>query len=165
MKLRIIILTCLFTIVALNFHSQSHPQEYFRLPENIGYVNDFEGVLTQNQIDDLSQIIRVHEKLTSNEIAVVTIASYKPYKSLFDYSLNLGNYWGVGKADKDNGILIVLGKQIREIRIQVGYGLEAKLKDEEAKFIIDTFMVPEFKKGDFYLGIKKGVLEIINEIK
>ncbi|UTW66691.1 TPM domain-containing protein [bacterium SCSIO 12643] len=164
MKLKII-LTCLFAIVTLNFHSQSNSQPYFKFPDAIGYVNDFEGILKQGQIDHLNRMIVKHEKLTTNEIAIVTIESYAPYKTLFDYSLDLGNYWGTGKAGKNNGILIVFGKQIREVRIQVGKGLEDKLTNEEAKYIIDQYMVPKFKKGKFYTGIKKGLVKIMKEIK
>jgi uncharacterized protein len=113
----------------------------------------------------LSDIISKHEKETTNEIVIVSITSFAPYETLFDYSLDLANNWGIGKKDKDNGIAIVFGKQIRQIRIQVGYGLENKLKDEEAKKIIDNIIIPEFKKGDFYAGIRNGLIAIIDEIK
>ena len=82
-----------------------------------------------------------------------------------DYSLDLGNYWKVGAQHSNKGILLVFGKQIREIRIQVGYGLENKLTNRETKKIIDKIIIPEFKKGDFYAGIKNGIIEIISEIK
>ncbi len=58
-------------------------------------------------------------KETTNEIAIVTISSFEPYETLFEYSLELGNYWGIGKKDKNNGIAIVFGQKIRQIRIQV----------------------------------------------
>lgn len=114
---------------------------------------------------ELTEIMVNHAKETTNQICVVFIESFEPYETLFQYSLDLGNYWGVGQKGKDNGILIVFGKKIRQIRIQVGYGLENKLKDEEVKRIIDNTIVPESKNGDLFLGIKKGLLEIIEEIK
>jgi hypothetical protein len=70
-----------------------------------------------------------------------------------------------GKKDKNNGIAIVFGLKIRQISIQVGKGLENKLKDDEAKNIIDNVIIPEFKKGDSFAGIKKGLIAIINKIK
>ena len=70
--------------------------------------------------------------------------------------------WSEGQK---NGVVIVFGKQIRQIRIQVGDGLEKKLKDEEVKRIIDYTIIPEFKKGDYFLGIKNGLIEIIKEIE
>jgi uncharacterized protein len=145
--------------------SQNKKYVDFKFPDRIGFVNDFDKIFTNDQIKELDEIIRQHEKETSNEIAIVTIDSIKPYQNLFDYSLDLANEWGVGKKNKNNGITIVFGKRIREIQIQVGYGLEKKLKDEEAKRIIDSTIIPEFKKGDFYLGIKNGLIEIIKEIK
>ena len=77
----------------------------------------------------------------------------------------MANYWGIGKENKNNGIAIVFGKQIKQIRIQVGYGLENKLKDEEVKKIIADIIIPEFINDDFFNGIKKGLIEIIAEIK
>lgn len=135
------------------------------LPDYTGCVNDFENILTKEQINDLTDIIIKNEKETTNEIAIATISSFEPYKTLFDYSLDLAKYWGIGKKNKDNGILIVFSKMIREMRIQVGIGLEKKLTNEECKMIIDSSFVPEFKKGDYYAGVKKGLTEIMNEIK
>jgi len=140
-------------------------QSDFKFPDKIGTVNDFEGVFTNEQNSELNGIISNHEKQTTNQIVIVSIKSYAPYETLFDYSLKLANYWGVGQKDKNNGIAIVFGKQIREIRIQVGYGLEKKLKDDEAKRIIDNVIIPEFKKDDYYSGIKKGLGAIIKEIE
>ncbi len=163
MKKSIIII--LFSFIVLVCYSQTKSKGKFNFPNYIAYVNDFEGILTKTQIVELNQIISKHEKETTNEIAVATIKSFDPYETLFDYSLDLANYWGIGKKGKNNGVTIVLGKQIRQIRIQVGYGLEDKLKDEEVKYIIDNTIIPEFKKGDFFNGLKSGLVEIIKEIK
>lgn len=152
--------------IFLVFISQSiFSQGDFRFPEKKGYVNDFEGIFSNEQISELNKIIGQHEKATTNQIAVVSIKSFEPFESLFDYSLKLANQWGVGQKDKNNGITIVFGKQIRQIRIQVGYGLEKKLKDEEAKRIIDNVVIPEFKKGDYFAGIRNGIAEVIKEIE
>lgn len=152
-------------LFVLTGFSQDLKKTNFKFPERVGYVNDFEGIFTSEQVKTLNELIIKHEKETTNEIALVTISSFEPYASLFDYSLALGNDWGIGKKGKNNGIVIVMGKQIRQIRIQVGYGLENKLKDEEAKRIIDSIIVPEFKKGDYYAGLENGLTEIIKEIK
>jgi uncharacterized protein len=131
----------------------------------LGYVNDFEGIFTIGQIAELNKIIERHEKETTNQMVIVTTPSFAPFENLFDYSLKLANTWRVGQKGKNNGIAIVFGKQIRQIRIQVGYGLENKLKDEEAKRIIDNIIIPEFKKEDYYMGIKNGIAEIFKEIE
>lgn len=152
-------------IFSLTTFSQKNNLTDFKFPAYVGYVNDFEGIFSPEQISELNQIIAEEENKTSNEIAIVSIESYAPYKTLYEYSLELANYWKIGKVDKNNGIAIVFGKQIRQIRIQIGYGLENKLKDDEAKKIIDSIIIPEFKKGDFFNGIKEGLIEIIKEIE
>lgn len=164
MKTRLL-LGFILALITFSSFSQSDKKTDFKFPDYIEYVNDFEGILSPEQVKELNDIVTKHEKETTNEIAIVTISSFEPYKTLFDYSLALANYWGIGKKDKNNGIAIVFGKQIRQIRIQVGYGLEKKLKDDEAKKIIDYTIIPEFKKGDYFTGIKKGLLEIIDQIK
>ena len=166
MKKGTLLILIFLSLIQIGFsQTMTEKPTNFKFPDKNGFVNDFENIFTSDQILELNQIIKKHEKETSNEIAVVTIMTYAPYDNLFDYSLDLGNYWGIGKKNKNNGVLIVFGKQIREIRIQVGYGLEKKLKDDEAKKIIDDVIIPEFKKGDYFSGIKKGLYEIIKEIK
>lgn len=165
MKTKVLVLGVLFGLISLTGYSQDDKKTDFKFPDYVGFVNDFEEIFTQDQIKELNDIISKHETETTNEIVIVTITSFEPYETLFDYSLDLANYWGIGKKDKDNGVAIVFGQKIRQIRIQVGYGLENKLKDEEAKKIIDDIIIPEFKKGDFYTGIKNGLIAIIKEIK
>jgi len=164
MKTKTLIIGFLFGIMSLTVFSQTNAKTSFKYPKSVGYVNDFEKIFTKDQINELNGIITKHEKKTTNEIAIVSITSYKPYDTLFDYSLGLANAWGVGKKDKNNGIVIVFGKQIKQIRIQVGNGLQNKLSDKETKKIIENTIIPEFKKGEFYAGIKNGLIEIINEI-
>lgn len=160
------LLLFLLTTLTLNLiFCQGDKKINFKFPEPIGYVNDYEKIFSDEQIDSLTSIIKKHQEKTTNQIALVTIDSFAPYKTLFDYSLDLFNTWGIGTKEKNNGVAIVFGKNIRQIRIMVGYGLEKKLKDEEAKRIIDDTIIPEFKKGGFYTGIKKGLLEVIKEIE
>ena len=140
-------------------------QSDFKFPDKIGYVNDFEGIFTNEQISELNGIIANQEKETTNQIVIASIKSFAPFENMFDYSLKLSNYWGVGQKDKNNGIAIVFGKQIRQIRIQVGFGLEKKLKNEEVKAIIHNVMIPEFKKDDYFMGIKNGLTAIVKEIE
>ena len=158
----ILIIVALFSNLC---HSQVKDQIGFKFPNQIGYVNDFESVFSQQEVKKLNDLIVKYEKTTSNEIAVVTILTYKPYNTLFDYSLTLANYWGVGKKDKNNGVVIVFGKKLKEIRIQVGNGLVKKLTDEEVKKIVNETIIPNFKKGDFYNAIKFAMIQIMEQIK
>jgi len=165
MNIKILLFGLLLFLFSQTVISQNDNSTEFKFPNYLGYVNDFEGIFSMDQILELNKIIEKQENETSNEIAIVSIESYSPYKTLFEYSLELANYWEIGKQNKNNGILVIFGKKIRQIRIQVGYGLENKLKDEEAKRIIDNTIIPEFKKGNFYTGIKNVLIEIIKEIE
>lgn len=126
------------------------------------YVYDFENILTQEQEEQLFGLILQHERKTSNEIAIVTTSSWEPHINIDEYSVAFGNEKGVGKADKDNGIVISFSRTMRATRISTGLGLENILTDEKAQLIIDSLMLPAFREGEFYRGIRNGTQAIIN---
>jgi uncharacterized protein len=134
-------------------------------PWSIGFVNDFENILSKKERKKLLKKMKVHEKKTTNQIVIVTMSHLSIYNTLFEYSFDMAKHWGVGQKDKDNGVTIFVSKKLRKVRIRNGYGIEVKLSDEETKIIIDELMIPEFKKGNYYKGITKGVNEIIKKIK
>ena len=135
----------------------------------IGWTSDFDNVFTKQEIIYLDSIIGKHEEQTSNEVAVVTLqldsTSIKSSKDFDEFSLALFRKWGVGKKEKNNGIGILFSRNLRKVRIEVGYGLESKLTNQEAKNIIDTIIVPEFKKSNYFGGIANALKEIIKEIE
>ncbi len=140
------------------------------IPEKpIGWISDFEHVFTKTEINFLDSIIAKHKAQTTNELALVTLAldtfSIKTPEDFDQFSLNLFRQWGVGEKDKNNGIGVLMSPNLRKIRIEIGYGLNAKLTDGEAKNIIDTIIIPEFKNGNYFIGISKGLDAIFNEIK
>lgn len=134
-------------------------------PELIGPVNDFENVFTAEQIDDLENIISSFEQKTTNEIAIVTINDIAEYSNFDDYTLDLANYWQIGKLYKNNGLVIAFSTNLREISIKTGTGTEKILTDTICKDVIDQEIVPEFKKGEYYRGIKKALLLLISKWK
>ena len=133
-------------------------------PKPVGYVNDFENILSKREEKELGVIIKAHERQTTNQIAIITIQDYQPYSSLMEYAIDLANYWGVGHKNKNNGVVMVFGKNIREIWISNGSGIETKLSDFDTKKIIDEIIIPQFKKGDYFLGTKNGLLAIIEKL-
>jgi uncharacterized protein len=135
----------------------------FQFPTSIGWVNDFENILSSGQENKLSRTIKKFEWKTSNEICIVTIDSIRPYDNFADYTTDLANFWGIGKKDKNNGLLIVFSMKLREMRIGTGFGVENILTDKICKHIIDNMMVPEFKKVKYFKGLKKGVNELIKK--
>lgn len=114
----------------------------------------------------MDSIIDKFEKETTNEIAIVTIDSSWTTKESFDsLTLAIARNWGVGKKDKNNGILIGISTGLRKIRIQNGYGIEAILTDAETKKIINDIIIPEFKKGNYFEGTKSGLLALMQKVR
>ena len=171
-KFTIVLLTLVLMTSSCGFFKKSQKEKPFTLkteninfPKSIGYINDFENILTDQEEKELTAIVKEHELKTTDQIAIVTLTNIEPYDNIDDYSFDLANYWGVGQKDKNNGILIALGKNLRAIRIQNGIGIEKRLTDTETKKIIDEVMVPEFKENNYFIGLKKGVVAITEELK
>lgn len=129
-----------------------------KLPTPRGYVSDFANIIgTKKQ--HLSSVLAAIERKHSIEIAVVTLPTVKPY-SIEQYAVALFEKWKIGKRGKDNGILLLVAKNDRKVRIEVGYGLEGKLNDAKCGAIIRKTIVPFFKQGSFVKGIYSGVHHI-----
>ncbi len=140
-------------------------EQKIAVPTPIGYVNDFEGIFDVEQERGLDSLIKDFEEKTTIEIAVVTLDSSMTNKANFDqFTLNLANEWGVGKKDRDNGILIGISASLHSIKIQNGYGIEKMLTNEETKNLIDTVFISNFRNGNYFEGIRKGILGLIDKL-
>lgn len=154
------ILISLFLLFSFSFGDISNV-----IPKPTGkMVNDFANMLNSGEEQNIEQKVLNHNNKTSNEIVVVTVNNLSGY-TIENYALHLGRNWEIGKKDKNNGIVFLISKEDRSVRIEVGYGLEGKLTDSIAKQIINNTIVPNFKNGDFGLGISLGVDDIIDVIK
>lgn len=134
-------------------------------PKSVGIINDYGQIFTASQSAELSKIIYNYDIETTRQIVVVTINSIKPYKNIQKYATALGQTWRVGTTEQNNGLIIVVCKPCRQIGIATGTGTELILTDEICKEVIDKKIIPEFKNGDFYNGIKNGVTELIEKWK
>ncbi|MBL7703927.1 MAG: TPM domain-containing protein [Taibaiella sp.] len=123
-------------------------------------VNDFAGVLSTQDNQDLERKLQAYEDSTSTEIAIVTIKSIGMF-DIADYSFKLGNRWGIGKKGKKNGVLILAAINDRKIWIATGYGLEGALPDGLVGRIIRNEITPFFKSGNYYQGFVEGVEAIV----
>lgn len=128
-------------------------------------INDYDSIFSPSQRKELSDIIYDYNIETTRQIVVVTIDSINPYSDIQKMATDLGKYWGVGTAEKDNGLIILLCKPCQKIGIATGFGTELVLTDQICKEVIDKTIIPEFKNGEFYSGIKKGVTELIEKWK
>ncbi|PJE50779.1 MAG: hypothetical protein COV29_03555 [Candidatus Yanofskybacteria bacterium CG10_big_fil_rev_8_21_14_0_10_36_16] len=140
--------------------SLGYSQEF---PEPQGYVNDFADILSPNIEKTLAKTLSDYEKETAIELTVVTVDSLEGL-AVEDYTIRLANKWGVGKKDKDNGIVFLIAPNERRMRIEVGYGLEPDLTDGAAGRIMDSFVIPSFKNNHYENGVVSGVAGIIDHL-
>lgn len=124
-----------------------------------GFVNDYSGVFTEEERSALEAKLSQFEQASTNEISVVIINSLDG-DSIENFAENLFEEWGIGKAETDNGVLLLVAKDDREMRIEVGYGLEGSLTDLLSSRIIRETLTPAFRENDFYGGITKAVDQI-----
>lgn len=118
-------------------------------------VSDDTKTLTAYQLADLEQKLVAYDDSTSNQIAVVIIPTTGDY-SVDEVALKILRDWGVGNKDKNNGIVLLIAKKDRKLKIEVGYGLEGAVTDVTAKHIIEEVITPAFKEGNYYRGIEEG---------
>ncbi|MGA1864981.1 MAG: TPM domain-containing protein [bacterium] len=157
--LKIFLLISFILIIIFNTTDAKKP-----IPEVIGRINDFADMLTSYEEIELEKLLKENEKATSNQIVVVTIDTLGG-DVLEDYSIRLAENWKIGQKEKDNGVILLISKQERKIRIEVGYGLEGALPDGLCGSIIRDEITPSFKKGNYFQGIKNGVNKIIKATK
>ncbi len=135
-------------------------QAYYELGQPTGFVNDFADIFSQEQKINLETKISQFEKESSNEISVVTINSLEG-DVIENFGVKLFEDWGIGKKDKDNGVLLLIAIEDRKMRIEVGYGLEGSLTDIQSKRIITDILTPTFKNADYYNGTSLAIDRMI----
>jgi len=123
------------------------------------HVNDYADILTESEEQSLEKKILNYKDSTSTEIVIVTIPGIEGL-TIEEFALELGRKWGVGKKDKDNGLVILHDTKNRKIRFETGYGLEGALPDAICKRIQIKSMVPAFKEGRFYDGYNAALDDI-----
>jgi uncharacterized protein len=133
-------------------------------PSPFRLVIDNVGLLDQSQQAQLERKLRLFDDSTSTQV-VVYLDQTLEGEEIFDYSQRLAESWGIGQKGKNNGVLVYMAVQDRKIYIQVGYGLEGIIPDAAAKKIISNYIVPAFKKGDYYAGLDKATDIIISLAK
>lgn len=133
--------------------AQEFPEKSKRL------VNDYTNTLSLDQVKSLEKKLVTYNKETSSEVAIVMINSLEGY-DVSDYAVRLAENWGIGKRDKDNGVLILVAMQEHKITIQTGYGMEGVLPDAICRRIIEQEMKPSFKENDYYEGLNNATSAI-----
>jgi uncharacterized protein len=133
------------------------------VPPLTGRVVDQTGTLSADDVATLTQTLRGLELRKGSQIAVLIVPTTEP-ETIEQYSIRVAEAWKIGRKKVDDGALLVVAKNDRKIRIEVGYGLEGALTDVTARRIIDEIITPKFKSGDFAGGISAGVDRIIGVV-
>lgn len=129
----------------------------------VGFVNDFANVISAEAEDELEGMLASYEAQTGIEIAVVTVPQLID-ETIETYSVRLFEEWGIGKQGRDNGVLFLAATEDREMRIEVGYGLEGDVTDIEASHLVDVVVPPYFASGDFDGGVRAAMTGIMQAI-
>lgn len=134
------------------------------VPKLQARVTDLAGLLSAEQIGALDTKLRDLETSDSAQIAILIIPSLEG-EALEDYSERVASAWRLGQKGRDNGALMLLAMKERRVRIEVGYGLEAKLTDALSRRIIQDEIVPNFREGDYYQGIDAAATAVIQVVR
>jgi uncharacterized protein len=145
-------------ILALAAHAQ------VAVPTLSGRVVDRADVLDAATESSLTDVLASHEADTGNQVVVLTVSTLEG-ETVERVALRVFNEWGLGQEEQDNGVLVLIARDEREMRIEVGYGLEATLTDSRAGRIIRSEFVPAFRDGDYDAGTLAGVSAILATIE
>ena len=133
------------------------------VPALAGRVTDQTATLTAEQKAALEQTLQAFEARKGSQIALLIVPTTAP-ETIEQYSLRVAELWKLGRKKVDDGAILVVAKNDRALRFEVGYGLEGALNDATSKRIISEIIAPRFTEGDFYGGITAGVGQIIRVI-
>ena len=155
------ILLLVFTLIFFIFSKQLQALE---VPTLRGRINDYAGMLSPVTTQNLEVVLTEFETTDSTQIVVLTIPSLEG-ESLEEYSIRVAETWEIGQKGHDNGAILLIAKADRQLRIEVGYGLEGRLTDATAGRIIRTIIVPELKAGRYDQAVTNGVAAMIQVVK
>ncbi len=152
-KYFLVLIAVLVPLLTFAYTSPGSPQ---------GFVNDFAHILTSVEKSDLEAKLVALKSSTSAEVSVVTVPSLGN-ETVETYATKLFEEWGIGGKEKDTGILLLVAPTEREVRIEVGYGLEGAVTDLQSGNIIRKVITPAFKEGKYGEGIS-GAVEALSAI-
>lgn len=134
------------------------------VPELAARVTDLTNTLSPDQKSALESRLAAFEREKGSQIAVLLVPSTQP-ETIEQYGIRVVDTWKLGRKGIDDGILVLMATQDREVRIEVGYGLEGVIPDVTAKRVIEEIMIPRFREGDVAGGLNAGVERLIGLIE
>jgi uncharacterized protein len=153
----------LFLLVAVFISEAALAQ--FNIPEKPSKaeqtaVYDYVGLLSEYEANALKRKLINYADTTSTQIVIAIISSTNGEDISF-LGAKWGQEWGIGQADEDNGIFILLARDDRTVDINTGYGIEYRITDRMAEQVINRYMIPEFKNGNYYAGLDSATTVMI----
>jgi uncharacterized protein len=154
----------IFLFLSHNLFSQTKTESKIIFAKSFDYVNDFEKILTSDQIKTLNDFLKSGETKTKNKILIVTTSSITPYTDLTDYSVDLDQYL-ISKLNIDTNILIVISKQLRQIQVQGIDKIGSKMTDQKMNDILIEYVIPELKKDNYYKALQNGTYQLVKALE
>lgn len=164
MKVKIVLITLLLFFSCKG--NKTITQDFNGLPRNDSQVpiTDFSNLFTPKESYSLSKKLIDYESSSTNQIAIITINSITPnYLDIQEFASEIGDFWGVGQKEKDNGLVIAICIPEKAVGISTGYGTEKILTDSICKNIIDYTMIPFFKKEKYFEGVDRALDSIFSK--
>ena len=124
-------------------------------------VVDLAHLFSKVESDSLAYKIIQYETQTTNQIAILTIDSLPKNTNIQKFGTEVGENWGIGTKEKDNGLLITISNHDRKVAISTGIGTEQTISDYECNVIIDRIMIPQFRTNNYYKGVDKAIDSLI----
>lgn len=150
---------CLPLLLLASLWQAGAAQALEAIPPLTQRVTDLTSTLTAEQQAGLEARLQAFEQQKGSQIAILIVPTTQP-EDIAQYSIRVVEAWKLGREKQDDGVLILLAKNDRKMRIEVGYGLEGAIPDVTAKRIISDVMAPYFRQGDFYGGLNAAVERI-----
>jgi len=142
-------------VAALLFALTAPATAQVAVPPLSARVTDLTGTLSSSQVQSLDSRLRAFERARGSQVAVLILPSTQP-ETIEEYSIRVADAWKIGREKVDDGVILVVAKDDRKLRIEVGRGLEGAIPDALAKRIVSDVIAPHFKSGDFFGGIAAG---------
>lgn len=138
--------------------------QYQAIPELKGRVTDITSTLSTQEISSINSKLKTFEEREGSQVVVLIVPTTDP-EPITSYSIRVAEKWQIGRSGVDDGVILLIAKDDRKLRIEVGYGLEGAIPDAYAKRIIENIILPQFRQGQFYKGVNDGTGAIIRLIE
>jgi len=134
------------------------------VPELSRRITDLTGTLNAEQVSSLENKLAAFEAQKGSQIAVLIVPTTQP-KDIAEFGIEVADLWQIGRKGVDDGVILIVAKDDRKMRLEVGYGLEGVIPDAVAKRVIAETITPRFQEGDFAGGIDAGVAQLMKLIE